>query len=106
MSKVKFIKGVGKSLLAVGGGVALATPVFAFTSPTSGSMFYDVYDIFVKKIVQGPIGTAAGVACMVYGGVQLVMGRLGASVLPIIGGGLLVKAESIANSLGATINGL
>ncbi|MEM4620805.1 MAG: hypothetical protein QW607_11415 [Desulfurococcaceae archaeon] len=106
MSKVKFLKGLGKSLLAVGGGVALATPVFAFTSPDQGSAFYDVYDIFVKKIVQGPVGTAAGVACMVYGGVQLVMGRMASAVLPIIGGGLLVKAESIANSLGATINGL
>ncbi|MEM1660980.1 MAG: hypothetical protein QXR17_07590 [Candidatus Bathyarchaeia archaeon] len=106
MSKVKFLKGLGRSLLAVGGGVALATPVFAFSSPDQNSAFYDVYDIFVKKIVQGPVGTAAGVACMVYGGVQLVMGKLGSAVLPIIGGGLLVKAEAIANSLGATINGL
>ncbi|MEM1672315.1 MAG: hypothetical protein QXT86_09735 [Archaeoglobaceae archaeon] len=106
MSKIKFLKGLGKSFLAVGGGLVFAVPVFAFTSPTAGSMLYDVYDIFVKKIVQGPVGTAAGVACMVYGGVQLVMGRLGSAVLPIIGGGILVKAESIANSLGATINGL
>ncbi len=77
--------------------------VYAFNAPTTGSFAYDVYDIAVDKILKGPIGFVAGVAAMVFGAASAIRGQLMTSVLPIIGGAVLLKADAIVKTLGLTI---
>jgi len=76
---------------------------FAFTTPAEGSLYYELYDALVNDIIMGPIGTAAGIGLIAYGGISLALGRWLGALLPVLGGIALVKAESIATSVGMTI---
>jgi len=98
-----FFKGLGKTAGVIGGAILISSPSWAYTIPTSGGFIYDLYDIFVNKMIKGPIGTAAGVAAMVYGGANLIVGRWSGAILPILGGAMLIKADSIASSIGMTV---
>ncbi len=74
--------------------------VYAVTAPTTGSFAYDVYDIAVEKLLKGPVGFVSGVAAMIFGAVTAISGRVLPSVLPILGGAMLLKADAIVNSMG------
>lgn len=87
----------------VGLGILFNTPAFAITAPTSGSFAYDVYDIAVNKILQGPIGFVGGVATIVYGAIVAARGQLLGGVAPMLAGAALLKSASIVQSLGAVI---
>lgn len=78
-----------------------ASDAHAFTATTGvGS---DLYDLVVTKFIKGPIGTAAGVALVVLGGVGAAMGQLSRAAWPLVGGGVLVAAPTLATSLGMII---
>lgn len=72
----------------------------AISSPASGSFAYDVYDIAVNKILQGPIGFVCGVAAIAYGAVNAIGGRVFGAVPAVLGGAALLKADAIVNTLG------
>jgi len=78
-----------------------AKAALAVTAPTSGTFAYDVYDIAVNKILNGPIGFVGGTAAMAIGAVAAIQQRVFAAVPAILGGAMLLKANSILSSLGA-----
>jgi len=81
--------------------VSVASMVHAFAAPAAGSTAYDVYDIFVNQILQGPIGFAASVALIAFGIYMAVaQGAFGVAIMSIIGGGILYRADTIVTSLG------
>ena len=85
-------------LLVAGLITVMATDAMAFTATTGvGS---DLYDLVVTKFIKGPIGTAAGVALVVMGAVGAAMGKLSTAAWPLVGGGVLVAAPTLATSLG------
>lgn len=75
---------------------------FAFTAPTGG-FAQDVYDVGVTKILQGPIGFVAGVAAIVWGAIVAIQGKLMTAAPAVLGGAVLLKADSIVESLGCII---
>ncbi len=81
----------------------IAPAVFAITAPAAGSFAYDVYDIAVTKMLQGPIGFVGGASAMVVGAVMAIQGKLMTAVPAIVGGALLLKADTLVTSLGAII---
>jgi len=86
------------------GVVALgASAVFAFSSPSEGGFAYDLYDIAVNKILKGPVGFVGGVASIVLGAISLVAGRYLTAIPAVLGGAVLLKADTIVSSLGYTI---
>jgi len=99
-------KGLGKSLLTFGGVIGLTSLSFGFSAPDQGSFIYDAYDVLVNKMIKGPIGTAAGIGLIVLGVYNMIMNRWAATVTSFVGGGVLIKADSIAQTLGMTINNL
>lgn len=86
-------------VLAIWAVMSIPSMVYAFDIPTSGSFAYDVYDITVNKILNGPIGFVAGVTGVVLGATQLFVGRYMTAIPPILGGALLLKAEDILTTL-------
>ncbi|MGB9811628.1 MAG: hypothetical protein ACPLSN_08000 [Dictyoglomus turgidum] len=74
----------------------------AISAPSSGSFAYDVYDVTINKMLKGPVGFVAGAAGIVIGVAQLFGGRVLSGVMPILGGALLIKADSIVETLGIT----
>lgn len=79
-----------------------ASTAMAFTAPATGAFGYDVYDIVVNQILNGPIGFIGGVALIVLG-VTKIMTNWMLTILCIIAGTMLIRAEDMVVTLGATI---
>jgi hypothetical protein len=77
--------------------------VFAIVAPAAGSFAYDVYDVAVVKMLQGPIGFVGGVAAMIIGAVLAIQGKIMGAIPAICGGAVLLKADALVTSLGAIV---
>ena len=76
--------------------------VFAFTTPSTNSFGYNIYDIAINKIASGPIGFVGGAWLIAMGSTKMNEGWTRA--LPfILAGSCLIKLDEITQSLGATI---
>ncbi|MGC9100087.1 MAG: hypothetical protein ACP5HC_02315 [Caldisericum sp.] len=99
MFKKALISGLKSfGVVALGAGAA-----FAFDAPSQG-FAYDIYKIAVEDILKGPVGFVGGVAAMVLGAISLIAGRYLTAIPAVLGGAVLLKADSIVSSLGFTIN--
>lgn len=86
-----------------GGALLIASGVAgAFTAPAAGDFGYDVYDIVVNQILNGPIGFIGGVALIVFGATQ-IMKNWFATILCIIAGTVLIRADSLVVTLGKLV---
>ena len=80
--------------------------VLAWSAPSSGDFLYDIYDIAVNKMLNGPLGFIGGMGCIGAGGYFIANSRAGgmATGIPmILLGGTLIKLDSITQSLGYMI---
>ena len=75
-------------------GMAAAIPV-----PAAGSFAFDVYDVVVVQVLQGPIGFVGGLATIVIGAAQLTKSWVMA-ILGIVAGTVIIRADTITTSLG------
>jgi len=81
-----------------------ASNSMAVTTPASGSFLYDLYDIAVVQILQGPGGFVGGCAVMIIACVLLIRQMILPGACAMLGGALLLKADSLVSSLGAIIS--
>ena len=89
------------TVLVVMAVVAMAGVAMAFMSPSVVTdPGYDLWNLVVNKFIKGPIGTATGVVMLVAGAVGAAMGKSSGAAWPLVGGGALVTAPSLAVSLG------
>ena len=95
-------KRIGVGLLAVGALVLTASQASAFTAPAAGSFAYTVYDVAVERILQGAIGFVAGVGAMVMGAVLAIQQKVLAAIPAILGGAILLNADTLVTTLGMT----
>lgn len=87
----------------VGLGVVLAASAAWAIAVPAGGFAQDVYDIAVTQILQGPIGFVAGVAAMVVGAVSAIQQRIMEAIPAILGGAVLMNAETLVTSLGVVV---
>ncbi len=87
----------GISLIAV---MIFERNSWAIATPAAGSFAYEVYDIAVLKLLQGPVGFVGGVGAMVFGAISAIRGQIMGAVPAILGGAVLLKADSVVTSLG------
>lgn len=87
-------------LISVLGIACLASAAYAFTTPTPGTFMYDLYDIAVEKLLKGPAGFVAGVGAMIFGAFSLLRGAVLQAIPAVLGGAVLIKADTIVTSLG------
>ena len=80
-----------------------AGAAWAITAPAATSFAYDVYDIGVNQIVNGPIGFVGGVAAMAAGAIMAIQQKILGAVPCILGGGVLLNADSLVTSLGMMV---
>ena len=105
MTKVlKVIKKLCKKknfIITLGIVFGTAATAAAITAPTGPTDFaYDVYDIGVNRILNGPIGFVAGVGAMVAGAVAAIQQKIALAAMAILGGAVLLNADSMITSLG------
>ena len=80
-----------------------AQNAMAFTTPSSGSFAYDLYDIAVNEILKGPIGFVAGIGFIVLCVFSVARQMVLPAILCLFAGIILIKADSIVQSLGCLI---
>jgi hypothetical protein len=74
----------------------------AFAAPAVGSFGYDVYDIVVNQILNGPIGFIGGVILIVFGATQIIKNWM-LTIMCVIAGTVLIRAEDLVITLGAMV---
>jgi 5,10-methenyltetrahydromethanopterin hydrogenase len=74
----------------------------AFTAPTAGDFGYDIYDIVVTKMLGGPIGFIGAIALIIWGATK-VMTQWMITVLCVIAGTIIIKAEDLVVTLGLVV---
>lgn len=74
----------------------------AFTAPAAGSFGFDVYDIVVNQILNGPIGFIGGVILIVFGATQIIKNWM-MTIMCVIAGTVLIRAEDLVITLGAMV---
>lgn len=74
----------------------------AFTAPAAGAFGYDVYDIAVNQILGGPIGFIGAVALIVWGATKMMTNWM-ITVVCVIAGSILIRAEDMVTTLGAVV---
>ena len=92
-------------ILFVGGAILLvsATAAQAIPVPAKGSFAFDVYDIGVKKILNGAIGFVGGVGAMVAGAVCAIQQKVMEAVPCVLGGAVLLNGDKLVTTLGMII---
>lgn len=83
--------------------LAIAPFANAFVAPVAGSFAYDAYDIGVNKILKGPIGFVGGVLAIAFGAYMGIQAEIWYAIASILGGAILMKADTVVASLGALI---
>lgn len=71
----------------------------AYETPTATDPGYDFYDLVVEKGLKGPLGFAAGCWLLMNAGTTIGQNPKMAG-LQAIGGGMLIKADAVAVTLG------
>lgn len=98
-----FGKGKKIALLATLALVLLATSAMAFTAPVAGDFMFDLYDIAVNNILQGPIGFVGAIMAFVLAAIlgmrQMIMPAVGT----LLAGVFLLQADTIITALGAVV---
>jgi hypothetical protein len=84
------------------GMMMLAATAGAFAAPAAGSFGYDVYDIVVNQILNGPIGFIGGVILIVFGATQIIKNWM-MTIMCVIAGTVLIRAEDLVITLGAMV---
>lgn len=97
--KTKFIFGV--IVFAVGLIISILFPELAtaYETPAATDPGYDFYDLVVEKGLKGPLGFAAGCWLLMNAGTTIGQNPKMAG-LQAIGGGMLIKADAVAVTLG------
>lgn len=74
----------------------------AFTAPAAGAFGYDIYDIAVNQMLGGPIGFIGAVVLIVWGATQMMKSWM-ITVVCVIAGTILIRAEDMVQTLGAVV---
>ena len=77
----------------------LFSKVYAYSTPATTDPGYELYDIFINKGLEGPVGFVVGAWLLANAGFKIGENPK-VAVLSAMGGGLLIKAESVAKALG------
>jgi hypothetical protein len=83
-----------------------ATDAFAIAAPAVGSFGYTLYDIVVEQGLKGAFGYIGGVVGVITGAICLYRNMVVQGIGPIVGGGALIEADEIVETLGMTIDTL
>ena len=94
---------VGLGILAAGATTLIAGTASAFIPvPGAGTFAFDIYDVAVNQVLNGPIGFTGGVAAMAMGGMMAIQQKIALAIPCLLGGALLMTADTMTTTLGAT----
>jgi len=97
-----FNRRLGIAMMAFGAVILGAKIAAAFTAPAAGTFAYTVYDVAINQMLNGAVGFVAGVGAMALGAVMAIQQKVMLAIPAILGGAVLLNAESLVTTLGLT----
>ena len=79
----------------------MAGGAHAITAPTSGTLFYDAYDIVINSMLKGAVGFVAAILIFALSVGLFLMQKVVPGIVGIVCAAILIKADTIVTSLGA-----
>lgn len=96
--KVKINKKVVTTSLIIAGTLTAATAM-AIPVPAAGDAGFELYDVAVNDLLNGPVGFVLGLGTVIYSATQVMTNWKGGG-LGILGGSTALSADTIVTSLG------
>lgn len=105
VSTFRGLNGRTKRALSVvaAGAAALAGSAMAFTAPAAGQLGFEIYDVVVNQMIDGPIGIMASVVAFGFGAFSLLRGGYLSAIMSVVAGIALITADGVVQSLGFTV---
>ncbi len=92
-----------KTGLALGGVLLAQGAAYAMSVPVAGDTFFDLYDVVVNEVVEGPMGYVASIGFMGAAGFAGMKGATGAAVGSIVAATMVSRINDVVHTLGVLI---
>jgi len=79
---------------------AMAGDAFAFTAPAQGDLWFELYEIFYDKLVEGPLGAACVGGMLTWGILAAIRGSVFQFLVCSCAAGIVFSLETVVSSLG------
>ncbi len=79
---------------------AMSGNAFAFTAPAQGDMWFELYDVFYDKLVEGPLGAACVGAMLTVGILGAIRGSIFQFGVCSCAAAVVFSLENVVSSLG------
>lgn len=80
--------------------LAMAGNAFAFFAPTQGDMWFELYDVFYSKLIEGPLGAACVGGILTWGILAAIRGSIMQFCVCSCAAAIVFSLESVVSSLG------
>lgn len=93
-------KNIFSAFLTVGILGIMCGRAFAFSAPAKGDMWYELYDVFYTKLVEGPLGAAAVGGILTWGILAAIRGSAMVFAVCSCAAAIVFSLENVVTSLG------
>lgn len=80
--------------------LVLTENAFAFSAPSQGDMWFELYEVFYDKLVEGPLGAAAVGGILTWGILAAIRGSVFQFAVCSCAAAIVFSLESVVSSLG------
>jgi hypothetical protein len=79
---------------------AMAGNAFAFSAPSQGDMWFELYEVFYDKLVEGPLGAACVGGILTWGILAAIRGSVFQFAVCSCAAAIIFSLETVVSSLG------
>lgn len=79
---------------------AMAGTAFAFTAPSAGDMWFELYEVFYEKLITGPLGAACVGGILTWGILAAIRGSVFQFAVCSCAAAVIFSLETVVTSLG------
>ena len=81
----------------------MSVKALAYTAPAAGDMWYELYEVFYEKLVEGPLGAAAVGGILTWGILAAIRGSAIQFAVCSCAAAIVFSLEKVVTSLGMLI---
>jgi hypothetical protein len=79
---------------------AMAGSAFAFSAPSQGDMWFELYEVFYDKLIEGPLGAACVGGILTWGILAAIRGSVFQFLICSCAAAIIFSLETVVTSLG------
>lgn len=80
--------------------LTVASNAYAFSAPSQGDMWFELYEVFYDKLVEGPLGAACVGGILTWGIFAAIRGSIFQFAVCSCAAAIIFSLETVVSSLG------